>query len=381
MMKWLRSEPAITLAEEEANPRLDLQPVLDSVDAAVLALDAQRRRLYANPAAERLFGLVLRPPAAPGAATRVPELQRLPQLLQWIEAVAATGRPREGRLQLPGGRQLEVHVTPLAGAQGGCVVAARDVTEMARLETARRDFIAGVSHELRTPLTSIQGYAELLRQDPALPEPTRAEFLDCILDNTARLSRLARDLVTLSAVETGTYPFHFDLIEAASLLAPAIAALAPLAAAHNCDLVLAAAGPGRVRADAEACGRVLLNLVENAILHGAAAAGERGERLRVTVSGAAEAGQYCFRVRDNGAGIGVADQHRIFERFYRVDRGRGAGSGTGLGLALVKHIVHEHGGLVSVASTLGQGSTFTVALPLVAPAESGSVPAPQGASR
>ena len=135
---------------------------------------------------------------------------------------------------------------------------------------------------------------------------------------------------------------------------------------HTAALKLGSVAPGRVRADAEALQRVLLNLLENAVLHGRGALHPPpGVALEVALSGAVRGGEYVFEVADNGAGIGTSDQARIFERFYRVDRNRsatGRAHGTGLGLALVKHLVEEQGGRVELESALGQGSRFRVRL-------------------
>jgi len=329
-----------------------LGAVLESVDAAVLAVDAEQRRWFSNPAANRLL----------------PSLPRLPQLVQWMASVVSSGEPWNSRLEMPDGRTLEVHITPLGGGAGGggavsgCVVVARDITDRVHLETARRDFIAGISHELRTPLTSIQGYAEMLRRSPEPAADVRAEYLDVIAHNTARLTRLARDLVTLSSLETRTYPFHFEPVEAASLGAPALDVVAPLARERGCRLALGPLGSGWLRADREALHRVLLNLLENALVHGGG-----GPGVAVELPGQIEGGAYAYRVRDTGAGISSSDQPRVFERFYRVDRSHAStagGHGSGLGLALVKHIVREHGGEVELASSLGAGTTVTVRLPL-----------------
>ncbi|HEY7837760.1 MAG TPA: ATP-binding protein [Terriglobales bacterium] len=362
MRLWRRSHAAAGVAARAAaDAQTDseglrqstarLGAVLESVDAAVLAVDAEQRRWYSNSAANRLL----------------PSLPRLPQLVQWMESVASSGEPWNSRLEMPDGRTLEVHITPLGGAGGGgavsgCVVVARDITDRVHLETARRDFIAGISHELRTPLTSIQGYAEMLRGSPEPEAEVRAEYLDIIVRNTARLTRLARDLVTLSSLETRTYPFHFEPVEAASLGAPALDVVAPLARERGCRLALGTLGSGWLRADREALHRVLLNLLENALVHGGG-----GPGVAVELSGEIEGGAYVYRVRDTGAGISSSDQPRVFERFYRVDRSHAStagGHGSGLGLALVKHIVREHGGEVELASSLGAGTTVTVRLPL-----------------
>jgi len=204
-----------------------LRTVLDHVETAILAIRRDHHRLYANPAAERLWAL------GPEPAGRVTSLARLPELMAGLEEVAGGGPAWRRRLLLPDERSWEVAVTPL-DTQGGCVLVARDVSEGVRLETVRRDFVAALSHELRTPLTSIQGYAELLQQ-PDLAPADRAEYLDVIVQNTERLNRLAQDLVLLSSLETGAYQFRFERLPADSLAAPALAVMAPLARELHCQ--------------------------------------------------------------------------------------------------------------------------------------------------
>ncbi|HXR97660.1 MAG TPA: ATP-binding protein [Terriglobales bacterium] len=353
---WRKSPPvdaaSATAARSQPRPERPPEPlaaVLASLESAVVAIDRDGRRVLSNPAADRML----------------PSLARVPQLMQQVRAVidhpTAAGEAGDaapiwtGRLSLPDERTLDVHIAPLP--QGGCMVVARDISATVHLETTRRDFIAAISHELRTPLTSIQGYAEVLLQTPDLPSSTRAQFLQIMIDNANRLTRLAQDLVTLSSIETGTYPFHFATLDAAALVAPVLDVVAPLAQAQSAQITSGALVCGRVRGDRDALHRVLLNLVQNALVHG-------GNGVAIEISSTTSAGNYVFAVRDHGPGISAADQHRIFERFYRVDRGH-APNGTGLGLSLAKHIVIEHGGHLEVESALGQGSTFRLSLPLL----------------
>lgn len=335
-----------------------LRRMLDSLDTAVIALDAEHRLLYLNLAGQRLLHLA----AAPALGDRLPAVARVPEVIRLLERLRPGETSRLDRLELADGRVWQMEIVALDDPPGGAAILVRDASELARLEAVRRDFIAAVSHELRTPLTSIRGYAEILRDDPGLAAKQGGEYLDVIAANARRLERLAQDLVTLSSLESGQYPFHYRELDPAELLAPAAAVLAPLAAEQGCRVRVEAAAPGRVRADPEALHRVLLNLIENAILHG-------GAGTDIFVAGRAvalESGKQAYRleVRDTGAGIGSADQPHVFERFYRVDRSRTrSNGGSGLGLALVKHIVREHGGEVAVSSQLGQGSTFVCTLP------------------
>jgi two-component system phosphate regulon sensor histidine kinase PhoR len=347
-MKWRHVEagtpaaaPAAGGAEQERAERLEA--VLRNMDAAVVEFDARLQGRFLNPAAERLLE----------------RLPRLPQLLVPAAAAVREGAAWQGRVELPDERTLEATITPLHGAEApGAVLVARDVTATVRLETTRRDFIAALSHELRTPLASIRGYGELLTLHADAAPGERQSWLQGMLESAERLTRLAADLTTLSSLETGTYPLRLETMEAAGLAEPVLRVMRPQALAAGATLVNGAWAPGRIRGDAAALHRLLLNLVENALRHGIDG---RGAPLRVELSGRSEGGEYLLQVRDNGAGIASSDLPRVFERFYRAP-GRAA-EGTGLGLALVKHIAQEHGGTVAVESELGRGSSFTVRLP------------------
>ncbi|MGN6593165.1 MAG: sensor histidine kinase [Terriglobales bacterium] len=355
-MKWRHAEagtpaaaPAAGGAAHERAERLEA--VLRNMDAAVVEFDARLQGRFLNPAAERLLE----------------RLPRLPQLLVPAAAAVREGASWQGRVELPDERTLEAAITPLHGVEApGAVLVARDVTATVRLETTRRDFIAALSHELRTPLASIRGYGELLTLHADAAPGERQTWLQGMLESAERLTRLAADLTTLSSLETGTYPLRLETMEAAGLAEPVLRVMRPQALAAGATLVNGAWAPGRIRGDAAALHRLLLNLVENALRHGIDRRGDAGREpagagLRVELSGRTEGGEYLLQVRDNGAGIASTDLPRVFERFYRAP-GRAA-EGTGLGLALVKHIAQEHGGTVAVESELGRGSSFTVRLP------------------
>ncbi len=331
-----------------------LHAILESLDTAVVAAAADRRVIFANSAAARL----LHWGTPPAAGERLTALPRIAQLEQWASEVITAAAPAGGRLRLPDERTLQVVLTPLEG--GGFVLLAHDMTETSRLETLRRDFIAGVSHELRTPLASIQGYAETLIESANERPAQDIRFLNIILANVRRLTRLASDLVMLTSLETGTYPFRFQWVDTAALASPVVAELQPLAAEHQSELIADEIEPVRLWLDPDAWHRVLLNLAENALVH-------NRPGVRVRIRGQRREQTYRWEVADNGVGIGWSDQPRVFERFYRIDpsRGRERG-GSGLGLALVKHIVLDHGGRVELESELNQGCRFTVELPLLA---------------
>jgi two-component system phosphate regulon sensor histidine kinase PhoR len=228
----------------------------------------------------------------------------------------------------------------------------------------RADFVANASHELRTPLASLKGFVETL-QGAAKDDPAaRERFLEVMREQTARMSRLVDDLLSLSRVEMREHlplPARVDLEDA---LAHVVQVLQPLAAQAGASLELARLGrPALVRGDRDEIVQVFQNLIQNAIKYG-----KQGGQVRIAIGEEPAAGsrpaRFTASVADDGPGIAPEHLPRLTERFYRVDaaasRERG---GTGLGLAIVKHILNRHRGELLIRSRVGEGSTFTVTLP------------------
>jgi two-component system phosphate regulon sensor histidine kinase PhoR len=235
-------------------------------------------------------------------------------------------------------------------------VVARDTTELTRVADMRRDFVGNVSHELKTPLAAIRGFAETLR-DGALDEPPVARrFTERILEQCRRLQALLDDLLTLSRLETVALRER-EPVELEDLVRRAVDVLAPLAREKRVEVDVVTTRIPAVLGEADAMERLVLNLLENALKY------NRPDG-RVTVLLSAPGPEVLLEVRDTGIGIPPESLPRIFERFYRVDKGRAREEGgTGLGLAIVKHVAQAHGGQVEVDSRLGRGTTFRVRLP------------------
>ena len=278
-----------------------------------------------------------------------------------LAAAALGGVPVEGReVRLPGATGHTLIVSAVAvGDQPGeseeCLLVAQDVTELRRLETVRRDFVGNVSHELRTPLASIRAMAETL-QDGALNDPSVAgKFLETIVRESDRLTRIAQDLLVLSAAESG--PPETDEVNLSALLAHIVEHLRPQAEKAELQLTSSIEDGLMVAGSPDQLQQVFLNLIDNAVKYTRA-----GGTVEVTAQ--RRGPMVVTSVKDSG--IGILSEHlpRIFERFYRVDKGRSrASGGTGLGLSIVKHISESHGGGVWVESEYNRGSTFTVSLP------------------
>jgi two-component system, OmpR family, phosphate regulon sensor histidine kinase PhoR len=248
---------------------------------------------------------------------------------------------------------------PSTDKPSGAVVVLHDVTELRRLERVRQDFVANVSHEFKTPLTAIQGFAETLLAGALDDAQNNRRFLGIIRDHAARLARLTDDLLKLARIEAGKLEVEFRPVDVTEQIERCLETTS-LKAGRK-DIALETRIPSAlplVRGDAGLLREVLQNLLDNAVQYSSP-----GGHIEVQVVAAPK--EAVITVADTGIGIPLADQERIFERFYRVDaaRSREAG-GTGLGLSIAKHIVEAHGGRLWVESEVGAGSRFSFSIPL-----------------
>jgi two-component system phosphate regulon sensor histidine kinase PhoR len=256
-----------------------------------------------------------------------------------------------------GERTIEATAGPVAGFnEPHAIVLLRDVTELRRLETVRREFVANVSHELRTPIASIKAMVETLEAGAIEDRDLTYDFLNRMVGESDRLAALVDDLLDLGRLELGRVTLHIEPLDPADLLNRAVERLRPQTERARVSLTTAIpAGLPRVAADRARIEQVVLNLVHNAIKFTPA-----GGSISVTASpGDAE---LVVSVQDTGAGIAPEELGRLFERFYKVDRSRRS-EGTGLGLAIAKHIVQAHDGSIWVESEVGKGSRFYFTLP------------------
>ena len=231
-----------------------------------------------------------------------------------------------------------------------------DITRLERLEIVRQEFLSNVSHELRTPLTSIIALAETLEHGALDDKENNRRFLSIIQKNATRMQRLIEDILELSAIEAGNVNVHQESIQLRSLVEDVVLGLSTSATSRNITVQNLVKSGVSVTADPHRLMQMLTNLVDNAI---------KFNRESGTVSISYERRDHD-RISVEDAGVGIAPQHldRLFERFYRVDRARSRElGGTGLGLAIVKHLARAHGGEISVASRVGEGTKFTIELP------------------
>lgn len=342
-----------TLAKE----RNQREAVLSSMVEGVLAVDTGGQIISLNKAAARFFD-VFHPESAPGRSLE--EVFRNVRLQRFVADVLAGQDLRECELTVQN-YCLQVRGTHLLGTQNrriGAVVVFNDVSRLRRLENLRRDFVANVSHELKTPITSIKGFVETLL-DGALKDPVEGErFLKIVAKHADRLNAIIEDLLMLSRLEQdGKAGMEMQKTALSGLLQSAVEVCSQRAAAKNIAIDMECPGELTATVNPPLIEQALINLIGNAVKYSA-------DGKTVKVSARNENGGILLSVEDRGYGIEPRHLDRLFERFYRVDKGRSRQEGgTGLGLSIVKHIAQAHGGTVSVQSRYGEGSVFSVFLP------------------
>jgi two-component system sensor histidine kinase SenX3 len=327
--------------------RESLAAALAASEDGVIVVDAQGREVLRNAAGERFRH-------ARHADALVEDAVR--EMLQ----PALRGQRAERELQLFGPPREVVQIRAMPLQRGNRLIGAaafvRDVSELRRVESVRRDFVANVSHELKTPIGALSLLAETMAAGG--DSPVNSQLADRVQREANRLGRIVDDLLDLSLIEAQEAPIrepvpvHVVLHEAAERVRGAADAVGiPLSVSPVAtDLV--------VTGDSSQLVSAVTNLLDNAVKYS-----EPGDSVEVEAT--VVDGNICISVHDHGIGIPARDLERIFERFYRVDRARSrATGGTGLGLSIVRHVAQAHGGDVTVESTEGEGSTFRFRLPL-----------------
>jgi len=343
-----------------------LRTLLGGMVEGVLVVDEKGKILIANSALRQLLSL---PPEI--EKRTVLEMLRNVELEEAIQKVLHDGQSEtlELRLPEPQKRIFEVNIARVSSPSdrmvmensgyGSVIAVFHDITRLKELEKIRQDFVANVSHELRTPLTSIKGYVETLLEG-ALKEEVAYPFLQIIKKHSDRLERIIEDLLMLSKIESHEFRLNKEPLYLSELIREALGVLKESYEKKKMTVWVNETSPIlQVNGDRQYLEQVLLNLLDNAVKYG-----REGGRIEISVKGKDLQQEIEISIKDDGIGIPKEDLGRIFERFYRVDKGRSRElGGTGLGLSIVKHIIQAHGGKVWVESTLGEGSTFYVTLP------------------
>lgn len=338
------------------------EAIFASMVEGVMALDSEGRIQRINGAASRLLGLGWR--SAEGKS--VEEAVRKADLLDFVKRTLGSKDAVEGDLviRIEGAeRYLQAHGTRLQGGSGqgaGALIVLNDVTRLRRLESLRRDFVANVSHELKTPVTAIRGAAETLSSGAMEDPVASARFLSIITKQAERLGAIIDDLLSLSRIEQEGEkgPPVLSLGPLRGALENAIQACELDARQKQIRINLFCSPELTALFNGHMIEQAVINLLTNAVKYSHSGG-------TIVVDAAQVQGRVMVKVQDWGRGISPEHLPRLFERFYRVDQARSRQlGGTGLGLAIVKHIAQSHGGEILVHSTPGQGSVFTLALPL-----------------
>ena len=343
--------------ETITSQRNESEAVLSSMVEGVLAVDAQENVIHLNKAAGKLLGI--KTDKAEGLP--VEEIVRNSHLREFIERTLSGVENMETDLTIGNQNEifLQAHGAVLKDMQEnsiGAVIVLNDVTRLRRLETVRQDFVANVSHELRTPITSIKGFVETLQQG-ALENREEAErFLEIMSNQVERLNAIIEDLLSLSRLEQDSGTLEIEKTKVLPILESVIRDCENKALKKNTSIKLNCPDELEVFANPPLLNQAVLNLVDNALKYS-----EQGGEIKVQALSTET--ETVIEIKDWGCGIDSAHLPRLFERFYRVDQARSRQlGGTGLGLAIVKHIAQVHGGRVSVNSTLGKGSRFSIHL-------------------
>jgi len=351
------SEPSIANVPAPGQTLLGiLQGVLDATRESVLIVDSSRRIIASNQAACDAF-------ARQNGGLREKRLSEVIRDLSLHEAFTRAienGKASDIKMDFIGTekRSYDINVSPIYLDESRHAIGVfYDVTQIERLEKVRQEFLSNVSHELRTPLTSIMAFVETLEDGAIDDKENNRRFLGVIRRNAERMHGLIADILELSMIESGNVFIEVKQVRLFNLVEDVFAALSSKAAARQIKLVNKIEEGIKVAADPVRLEQMLTNLIDNGIKFNRPGGS-------VTVEIERNGSTNSIAITDTGEGILTEHLQRIFERFYRADRGRTREvGGTGLGLAIVKHLARLHGGEVSVTSALSRGTTFVIELP------------------
>ncbi len=347
--------------ETITNQKNQLEAILSSMAEGVIAVDSDGRVMSINKKA----ALLLEIDVVSATGHSIEEVIRNVDIQRFMRYTLMSSAPTEEDITLSAEppvslRARGTYLTDHQGNKSGAVIVLSDMTRMQRLENIRRDFVANVSHELRTPITSIKGFVETLL-DGAINEPEQAQrFLKIIAGHTDRLMAIIEDLLSLSRLEEDgqTRMIAREHLKIRPVLESAVELSGPKAGDKKIKIEIDCDDDLEALINPTLLEQAVLNLVDNAIKYSPA-------ESTIQIIARKDDKDVTIVVKDSGCGIEKSHLSRLFERFYVVDKARTRKlGGTGLGLAIVKHITNLHGGKVSVESTPGQGSTFTIHLPI-----------------
>ena len=340
-----------TLENEREKERF----ILDSLQDGVILYDNDLSVISINRAGLKLLG-----GSDTGHSISVPELVRKPELISGAETAVAEDKTVSLETTVDG-RILMVQIFPVSksgiDAMHGGLMVVRDITEKRMSEQLKADFFANAGHELKTPLTAISGFAELL-ENGLVPKDKKDYYIGKILTEAKRMSTIISDILEISSLENKTVIEEVTECRLSEICTAVKECLEPAAQAKNVTIEISGEGFS-VRAAYKHIYELVENIVSNAVKYN-----KEGGKVDITLRNVGEIG--CIYVQDTGIGIPKDSLGRVFERFYRVDKGRSTKEGsTGLGLSIVKHIVNCYGGTVTLDSELGKGTLVCVRLPIL----------------
>ncbi|WP_339324293.1 ATP-binding protein [Paenibacillus sp. FSL W8-0194] len=346
-----------------------LASVLRSMSDAVITIDTSGRIILTNPPAQKLipkwrdidWDMEQEGELEGNAEEKVPKplLDLFERMLKESADVSADVHVKQG--------VWSVHMAPLYAENDirGAVAVLRDITEKVKLEKMRQDFVANVSHEIRTPLSMMQGYSEALLDGMAASPEESQELIQVIHDESLRMGRLVKDLLDLARMEAGHTDIQRRRVDVNEMLERVYRKFSVRAKENGIELIYDKKTSDLVleAADEDKLEQVLTNLLDNAFRHTPG-----GKQIRIVAdrTEAGPASELLIKIEDEGAGIPSEDLPYVFERFYKADKARvrGTSNGTGLGLAIVKSIVDAHDGTIRVSSQIGEGTVFSIRLPV-----------------
>ena len=352
---------AKTLSRKKAGRRAFEANILDGLADAVILIDNNRTFVDGNEAAMNLLGSNVQGQDLAGVVNSA-------EVIEAVDNVLSGKAIERGEVHLPApvSRICEMQVIDLPARNPDkpdwVMLVLRDITDARKAEQMRADFVSNVSHELRSPISSLLGFIETL-QGPARDDPqARERFLGIMEEEARRMTRLVNDLLTLSKVEAAEHIRPREAVDLAQLLGEISTVLTGQGKSRDMQIALTVPDDlPAVAGDKEELIQVFRNLIDNALKYG-----DQGSVVQITAS-PSENNSITTTIVNHGPGIQADDIPRLTERFYRADKGRSrASGGTGLGLAIVKHIIGRHRGQIEISSVLGETTSVSVSLPVLA---------------
>ncbi|MCR4435476.1 MAG: ATP-binding protein [Clostridiales bacterium] len=349
------------IVSEMTDKNIKFDSIINSMTSGIIAVDNSYKTLLINSIAAEIFGIK----HGPGTVgINILELVRNHQINRFLKETVEGNASllKEITVSSPKNRVLRIYTSPIksnsaSNLNSGGIAVIQDITNIRKLEQIRTEFVSNVTHELKTPLTSIRGFIETLRSGAIHDREVSEKFLEIIDIEAERLYMLINDILQLSEIESKQKDSNIGTYNLKSIIAETISILEGVAEKKGVRLIDESDGSIEINANRDRIKQMFINLIDNGIKYNT-------ENGSVTIKAFKGEGKVSISVKDTG--IGIAPEHlpRIFERFYRVDKGRSRSmGGTGLGLSIVKHIVNLYNGDIKVSSELGKGTEFIIQLP------------------